>query len=560
MEIRNSFYYQLIVVVAALSLYVFVQFFRGEESIVSIHDNLDSTVAYLKFLSDSELLFSMGNFDKLFNIDRNILPSEYNVATLLFYFLPAFKAYVTIVILKVILSLYSMYQLLRLPVFDVSSKVALWIGATYSVMPGFPIAYLSQAIIPLMFVFFYKGVNACCVREKLFYGAMLIGTAFFSSLIMHGLFFLIYTSGFVLFLCIKGFYKKAVVSFLYCLFLSIAFVCIEYRLFYLQFISSYESIRSDFVLSYNPFFQSFKSIMLNGHYHFETNSKITIILSFFLFVFVFFVNKNKVFKTKVFFIIAIIIVNYILYSLCFTEIFIFLLSKVYPSLSGVDWSRIVFLNTIFWFVLIGVLSSALNFKIVSYMLMIFFINTSLMKTEYNDFRRNLYYGGPDSNLVSYNDFYNPSLFEYIKKDVNYSGEWAIAVGFHPAVLSYNGISTLDSYFSFGSKYNKDRFRTLIYPQLELNNKQERYFDEWGGRLYVFENNDNYRKTSVKHVCTGTDLNIDVQVFKAVGGRFIFSLCPIDNAVNTGLVNIRKYEWTAYGEIYVYQVKLETSKY
>lgn len=557
MEDKNKFYYHLYTVIILLSMYLLVQFFRGGESIVAIHDNLDSTVAYLRFLAASDLLFSTGSFDKeLFNIDRNILASEFSVVTLLFYLFPTIVAYGSIVSLKVVISLYAMYQLLRLPTFNVPSKIAIWLAAIYAVMPGFPITYLSQAVLPLMFVFIYNGVMSDSLRGRFFFGIMLVGTAFFSSLIMHGVFFLIYSSCFVIYLFLKGELKKSSIAFLYCLVLSVSFISVEYRIFYIQLFSGYESIRTDSVPPNISFLHSLKDIILNGHYHFESNSLPMILISLLLFLLVVMKREGKVFNLRFNLLICAIVINYVLYAIYFTETFSYYMSHLATYISGFDWSRVVFLNSVFLFVLLGILCKGLRFNFVFIILFGLFINTSIMKTEYNDFRSNLFYGGNDSALVSYNDFYNPELFERIKSDINYRGERSIAVGMHPSILTYNGISTLDSYFSYGSKHNKDLFRTLISPQLSSNKEHKHYFDDWGGRLYIFEDQNNYKNMSVKHVCTGTDLNIDVQVFREFDGRFIFSLCPLDNSSELGLVNSHVYNWPAYGNIFVYQVELD----
>ena len=70
--------------------------------------------------------------------------------------------------------------------------------------------------------------------------------------------------------------------------------------------------------------------------------------------------------------------------------------------------------------------------------------------------------GKESNDLSYGEFYSEELFAKAKEDIGYNGEWSAAYGFHPAILEYNGISTLDGYLGFYSQDYKDRFRKVIW--------------------------------------------------------------------------------------------------
>jgi len=57
-----------------------------------------------------------------------------------------------------------------------------------------------------------------------------------------------------------------------------------------------------------------------------------------------------------------------------------------------------------------------------------------------------------------------------------------------------------------------------------------YFDEWGGRCYLFTDELGkhymFKKTSKKQL---KNLELNMEPFKEMGGRFIFSAVPIMNA-------------------------------
>ena len=65
-------------------------------------------------------------------------------------------------------------------------------------------------------------------------------------------------------------------------------------------------------------------------------------------------------------------------------------------------------------------------------------------------------------------------------------EYRVAsIGLHPAIAQYNGFYTLDSYNNFYPLSYKYEFRKIIEKELEKNKTIRIYFDEWGGRCYLF---------------------------------------------------------------------------
>ena len=73
---------------------------------------------------------------------------------------------------------------------------------------------------------------------------------------------------------------------------------------------------------------------------------------------------------------------------------------------------------------------------------------------YNDFYYTCYYNAyhlikkvPVESL-NYREFYSEDLFGQIKEDIGYNGGIQRRLRMHPAVLSYNGIATLDGYLGF----------------------------------------------------------------------------------------------------------------
>lgn len=144
---------------------------------------------------------------------------------------------------------------------------------------------------------------------------------------------------------------------------------------------------------------------------------------------------------------------------------------------------------------------------------------------YND--EIIYQGKP-----SFREFYAEELFADIKDYISLPEEdYRVAsIGIHPAIAQYNGFYTLDTYNNFYPLRYKYQFRKIIEAELEKNKTLRTYFDEWGGRCYVFSaelgKHYMFKKDSTKRL---TNLVLNTGAFKKLGGSYIFSALPIENA-------------------------------
>lgn len=118
-----------------------------------------------------------------------------------------------------------------------------------------------------------------------------------------------------------------------------------------------------------------------------------------------------------------------------------------------------------------------------------------MPQTYNDFYNTCYYNAysilkqTQVKDLNYREFYSTELFDYIKEEIDYDGEWSAAYGFHPAILQFNGIATVDGYLGMYSQEYKEKFRKVIAPALETAEGNRIYFDDWGARAYLFSGSD-----------------------------------------------------------------------
>jgi hypothetical protein len=154
-------------------------------------------------------------------------------------------------------------------------------------------------------------------------------------------------------------------------------------------------------------------------------------------------------------------------------------------------------------------------------------------------------------FISYREFFAKNLFERIKKDISYSDEKVVAFGYHPSVLMYNGFNCIDGYNNAYPLSYMWRFRTLIAPELEINQSFREYYDNGGIRMYLYNSELSYQPTRDKNTLP-VKLNIDMDVFKNdFQGKYILSRAEISNCDTLGLKLIKRY----YDEESIYTIYL-----
>ena len=183
-----------------------------------------------------------------------------------------------------------------------------------------------------------------------------------------------------------------------------------------------------------------------------------------------------------------------------------------------------------------------------------------MPQMYNDFYYTCYYNAysiikkTQVKDLNYRQYYSKELFEYIKEEIAYDGEWAAAYGLNPAILQYNGITTVDGYLGMYSQEYKEAFRKVIAPALETAESNRVYFDDWGARAYLFSGSDENTYVPYRDLgLTDYSLQIDTDAYKAIGGQYIFSRIEISNREELGLElkGVYSHESSPY-TIYLYE--------
>ncbi len=252
---------------------------------------------------------------------------------------------------------------------------------------------------------------------------------------------------------------------------------------------------------------------------------------------------------------GLLVLNTIVYGLYYYEPFREFVEQVLPPLKGFQFSRAIFLNPFLWYGLFlvallrllmyankinrknkRILEKAVFALAAAAILTIFLYNNT-----YNDLQHTAKalvkesLGKEPDNTLSYGEFYSEKLFKKAMEEVDYLGEWSVAYGFHPAVLEYNGIATLDGYLGFYSQEYKEAFREIIAPALELNEGARSYYDEWGARCYLYSADNATIVEALRRYPHEEDaLEINEEALRKLGCRYIFSRIRLTNADEKGL--------------------------
>lgn len=544
--IRNNF--SLIIIGAFISFILCVAILQKGNLYIPIHDALDSNITQYKVLHDNRQFFSADGtiVDYMGGIDRDFLPSELKVYSLPYIFLEPLAALVLLYVIRIVISVLGGLYLARCILKERAENykhIVIICSFIYGILPSSPVWDLCFAIYPFLFAqiycIYYKRVG---LRHTL----LLFAVPFFSELAHFGVFICGYLFVLILF---DGFIHKKPNKLLIIALsvISAGYIVSEYRMFRLMILKDAVTIRGEFVKDYKTFTEcvfQIKDLLLNSQYHCASVHKFVVLplcTMYFIYLIYSCVKERRIFnwiKNPFFLIMLWILLNAVLSGLAAGYApFDIIFTKTLPFMKGIHFENVLRINSFLWYlgfayILVRIYNR--NYKRLSYIICLCAAVAVLHEPAmYNTIRINsdklsLNFKGYEYSGLSYDEFFSKSLFDKVKEDINYNKEWAAAFGMHPAVLSYNQIATLDGYHSWYTLEYKHKFRNIIAPELELSEKEKKYFDEWGGRAYIFSEEVTFQP--VKNLgISEADINIDINAFKSMGGKYIFSRVKIGNA-------------------------------
>ena len=557
-KIKSHWYWGIVILITTIELITFVIAGKNH-TYIGVHDNLDIHIADYQILKLNNAFFSHNvTVPLLGGIDRNFLLSEFYLYAVLYMLFPNFTAYIIGYFLKIFIATFSGI-LLGKDVLKDNYKNYEWIivlgSFIYGLLPLYPAFSFAFASIPLLIYLIRKVMT----EKKARYYILLFLYPVLSYFTFFGPFIIGYIFIYFLYRLIKD--KKINVQLIISMVLiSISFILIEYRLFLLIFAGSEQTIRDEMVIenySFTQILSTIKDVFINNMFHCDDLHRFMampiVIISFFIINGIYIKNKSykKLITDPFNLVLYFIIFNCIIYGLYYCGPVRTLFEYIFSPLKGWQFNRTLFFNPFLWYLEIVIISLKLtkHYKKLPVIIMILTL-LSVLGTQslYNDFFNTVYVNtwqfvkNDKSETLSYGEFYSPDLFESIKEDIDYDGEYSVAYGFHPAVLSYSGISTLDGCLSYYYQSYKDSFRNIIAPALEESATAREYYDEWGARAYIFSGTVDsiWSPVRTKDV-TDKRLLIDVDSFKKLNGKYIFSRIEISNADDLGIKLVGQYE-------------------
>lgn len=545
----------LILAGIALALFVSPLYILGENAHIRVHDNLDSNLAWYKVLAESGQL--TGPIDAVIpqimngNLSRNAFGSEWTIIVWLYALFPTMIAYALSQTITRVFAFIGMYLLLKTH-FLIGEKwapVTIGTALAFAFTPFWPSGMLSTLGMPLAlwaFLNIRQGErswrNILVLTLLPLYASIVLGFFFFLSAM--GVFWL------------TDLIRKRTWNWPFLLsiiYMTGIFFIVEYRLVYSFLFDDEPNSRDEYFHARLTFWHcvrlSFKNFAI-GHHHAATIH--TLIILPIMLVALFMVLRKKDWKKEKVF-MFLFFLNFALsawYAFWFYKGWLPLTER-FHVLDTFNFARYHFLRPLVVYLLF-----ALSLKIVwSYgrlwrrMVPVFVLAQVIAASFFNE--EILFQEKP-----SFKQFYAEEQFSAIKDYIGLPQEdYRVAsIGLHPAIAQYNGFYTLDSYNNFYPLTYKYQFRKIIEKELEKNKTIRTYYDEWGGRCYIFTDELGkhymFKKRTKKRL---KNLEMNTDAFKAMGGSYLFSSVPIDNAEDNQLVLAKVFESkSSVWKIYLYK--------
>lgn len=568
-------YWFLFPIIGFLLLAGGVFFYFGEKSYIAVHDNMDLFLAQFQMLKNTDSFWKHGvDVPFLGGISRDNLPSELSLYSMLYMIFPAYTAYILGLLLKIVIAMVS-FRLLAKELypekFETYRPLIYMTGFAYGIInffPAFGFAFASMPLAAYLLIRVYKKPSKWLYVALFFYPLI----SYFSYM---GIFILGYLVVAIIWLSIKD--KKPAWSLMVGLVvLALGYVVCEYRLFGQMLLSDEVTIRSTIVnpsLSIPEVLQEIFTVWKDGIFHADgVHKKVVLPICVVYFIgnnayYIWKKQPKKILHDTFNFVMLFLVFNSIIYGLYDFEPLRTLVETIVPPLEGWQFNRTIFFNPFLWYAALFLIlkrfydAGIWQTWIANVIICIAVLVIILEPSRYNDLYYTCYYRayehfhGEEVDNLDYGQFYAVELFEEIKEDIGYDGEWSVAYGLHPAILEYNGIATLDGYLGFYSQQYKEDFRKVIAPALGRMESTRIYYDDWGARAYLYSGTDLSIVNATKTVyATDYDIYIDTQALRELDGEYIFSRLALTNAAEKNLKLLGEYtsEDGSY-TIYVYQV-------
>ncbi|SMQ83895.1 hypothetical protein SAMN05444673_5622 [Bacillus sp. OV166] len=545
----------IIIALLVIAAYLSPLFILQENAHIRVHDNLDSNLAWYKVLARSGEMFGPvdATIPQIINgkLSRNAFGTEYSIIVWLYALFPTMIAYGLSQALTRIVAFFGMYWLLKKHFLPGEKWLFLQIGTAlaFALTPFWPSGMLSTLGMPLALWALLNIRNGEGAWTDYLVLTLL---PFYASIVLGFFFFLTAMGFFWLTDCLrgKGWNLRFLAAIIY---MTVIFMLVEYRLIFSFLLIDEPNSRDEYLNAILPFWRSVRLTIKNyllGHTHVMTVHTLFILPAIFTAIWIVF--RKKLWKQERLF-VFLFFLNILLsvwYAFWFYEGWLPLIKR-FHFLCTFNFARYHFLRPMVIYACF-----ALALKVLSLQ------GKSWARTAKWYVVLQLLFLGLFNDEIIYREkptvkaFFAEEMFHEIEEYIALpKEEYRVAsIGIHPAISQYNGFYTLDTYNNFYPLTYKHQFRKIIERELDKNKKVRTYFDKWGGRCYIFtaQLGKHYmiKKDSKRHL---KHLELNTGVFKKMGGRFIFSALPIDNAKENQLLLMKVFESkTSAWKIYLYK--------
>lgn len=543
----------LYIALCIILLYLSPLFFLGENAHIRVHDNLDSNLAWYKVLKESGQMFGGVNstIPQIINgLPRNALGTEFSGIVWLHAIFPTMIAYTISQSVTRFFAFAGMYLLLKKHFLLEKKYAVITIGTAlaFALTPFWPSGMLSTLGMPLALWAFLN----IRTGERGWKNYLVLGLLPLYSSFVLGFFFFLFAMG--IFWLTDVLRKKSWnwPFFFSILFMTFVFMLVEYRLVYSFIYDDEPNTRDEYFHARLPFWWvtrlTFKNFVL-GHTHVMTVHGLFVLLVTIL-AFIVVTWKRLWQQEKVF--VFLLALNFALsawYAFWFYKGWLPLTER-FHFMDTFNFARFHFLRPLVIYMGFALgLKIIWNNKTLKNTIPYFILGQIVLLFLFND--EFIYRKKP-----TVKEFYAEELFQDVEKYINrpLDSYRVASLGIHPAIAQYNGFYTLDTYNNFYPLTYKYAFREIMDKELAKNKRLRTYYDEWGGRCYIFTDQLGkhymFKKNSSE---TLKNLQLNIEPFKQLGGEYIFSALPIENAaeIKLKLENVFESD-TAAWKIYLYK--------
>ncbi|MBK0404311.1 hypothetical protein I5M27_15040 [Adhaeribacter sp. BT258] len=564
---RNFAYAGVLGALCIAFFFLSIRLILGEDSFVTIHDNLDSEIPWRFALAHNQ---NPDVVPQIMNgLPLSFMTTQLHLVYALFTIFSPFKAYILTEALVHAVAFLGMFLLLHwyFRQYLQHSKLLIFgIALCFSLLPFYSIYGLSVAGQPLLLACFFNLQNR---RRVLFSLLYIVFFAFASVFALAGVFIIASAGIWLLWNTFRD--RQLNVYFLAGLVLLAVCYCLsEYRLLELMLLKKEPSHREswDLVQLSKPFGKSlFASLIdfLIGQYHVASQHVFILVMGITAFLLAWYKRLHS-FTKPLFGLLVLLGIIALIFGFFTWNSLIPLKEKV-TLLKTFNVSRFYFLQPLLWHLVLTFALGALYLQFRSRKMVLALLALQLSFTvgsnlqAENELRTNLRllagnFTKKQPNVITYRQYVSAGLFHQIDSVIARpkASYRVVCLGIYPAMAQLNGFYTLDSYQNNYPLRYKKAFREIIAPELAKNPKWQDYYDGWGSRCYLFAAETEKTFPDNKKITALQNFALNNAALKNMNGQYLISAYLLQNAPASNLKLIRKFEHpAALRALYLYAV-------